>query len=171
MTKSKRIWTATLILLLCGAVVVRSQNANSDLLIWFDSPATEFTQSLPLGNGRLGASVFGGVAEDQYILNESSMWSGSTQDSDRSDAATYLPEIRRLLLAGKNAEAEKLVYDHFTCKGKGSGYGSGKDVPYGSYQTLGRLKINFSNADAGVTRYSRKLDLADAIARVRPQGA
>jgi alpha-L-fucosidase 2 len=99
------------------------------------------------------------------------MWSGSVEDADRSDAASYLPEIRRLLLAGKNVEAEKLVYDHFTCKGKGSGYGSGKDVPYGSYQTLGRLKIRFSNVAAGVAHYRRQLDLANAIARVEYEQA
>jgi alpha-L-fucosidase 2 len=166
MTKRIRFWIATSVLIFCSVAVIQSQNDTSDLLIWFNSPATEFTQSLPLGNGRLGASVFGGVTKEQYVLNESSMWSGSVQDPDRSDAVTYLPEIRRLLLAGKNAEAEKLVYEHFTCKGKGSGYGSGKDVPYGSYQTLGKLKLNFSSADAGVTNYRRQLNIGDAIARV-----
>src|SRR5262245_14539900 len=137
-----------------------------DLLLWFDSPATQFTQSLPLGNGRLGAMVFGGVGMERIILNESSLWSGSPEDADRPDAAKYLPEIRRLLLEGKNAEAEKLVYDHFTCQGRGSGYGSGKDVPYGSYQTLGDLKLMFPQTGE-VTRYRRELNLADATARVQ----
>ncbi|HEY6803183.1 MAG TPA: glycoside hydrolase family 95 protein [Pyrinomonadaceae bacterium] len=163
MRLSKQILVAGILLLLSCLVV---SAANDDLLIWFNTPATEFTQSLPLGNGRLGASVFGGVAAEQYVLNESSLWSGAPEDADRPDAANYLPEIRRLLLAGKNAEAEKLVYDHFTCKGKGSGYGSGKDVPYGSYQTLGRLKLNFSSGDHDVANYRRELNLADAVARV-----
>ena len=133
--------------------------------MWFDTPAKEFTQSLPLGNGRLGAMVFGGVSQERIVLNESSLWSGSPQDADKSDAASYLPEIRRLLLEGKNAEAEKLVYAHFTCKGKGSGWGSGKDVPYGSYQTLGNLKIDFQGGGE-VAGYRRELDLESAIARV-----
>jgi alpha-L-fucosidase 2 len=141
-------------------------NTSSNLLLWFDSPATQFTQSLPLGNGRLGAMVFGGVGEEKIILNESSLWSGSPQDADRPDAAKYLPEIRRLLLEGKNEEAEKLVYDHFTCKGPGSARAAGKDVQYGSYQTLGHLKIAFASGDKPVSNYRRELNLETALARV-----
>src|SRR5437667_2178377 len=77
----------------------------TDLLVWFDSPAQAFTQSLPLGNGRLGAMVFGGVEQERIILNEGTLWSGSAQDADRPDAASFLPDIRRLLVQGKNVEA------------------------------------------------------------------
>ena len=143
-----------------------ASNASPDLVIWFDTPAKEFTQSLPLGSGRLGAMIFGGVAQERIILNESSLWSGSSQDADRPDAAKYLPEIRRLLLEGKNVEAEKLVYAHFTCRGPGSARGGGKDAQYGSYQTLGDLKLVFPASDSEVTQYRRELDLSDAVARV-----
>src|ERR1041384_514299 len=104
------------------------------------------------------------------------MWSGSPQDSDRADAVAALPEIRRLLLAGKNAEAEKLVEAHFTCAGKGSGFGTGDNVPYGSYQVLGDLKLQFAYPDRAkgatgaantASAYRRELDLDDAVARVR----
>ena len=54
--------------------------------IWFDTPATNFTESTPLGNGRLGAMMFGGFDEERIVLNESSVWSGSHQDADRPDA-------------------------------------------------------------------------------------
>ncbi len=138
----------------------------NDLQLTFDSPATSFTQSLPLGNGRLGAMVFGGVNEERIILNESSLWSGGPQDADRSDAAQYLPEIKRLLLEGKNDEAEKLVYAHFTCKGKGSARARGKDEPYGSYQVLGNLHVSFPDKTSEVINYKRELNLADAVARV-----
>jgi len=138
--------------------------AAPDLLVWFDEPAREFTASLPLGNGRLGALVFGGVAEERVVLNESSLWSGSPQDADRPDAANYLPEIRRLLLEGKNVEAEKLTYAHFTSRGPGSGRGAGKDVQYGSYQELGKLLLKFDGG--GASAYRRELDLARAVARV-----
>ena len=151
-----------LLLFLCISV---SGQTSSNLRLWFDTPAKEFTQSLPLGNGRLGAMVFGGVSQERLVLNENSLWSGSSQGADRPDAAKYLPEIRRLLLAGKNAEAEKLVYAHFTCKGQGSGRGSGKDVPYGSYQTLGNLKLKFPGGDE-VQNYRRELDLESAVAQV-----
>ena len=130
-----------------------------------DSPASNFTQSLPIGNGRLGAMVFGGVGEERIVLNEGTLWSGSVQDADRPDAAQYLPQIRRLLQEGKNAEAEKLVYANFTCQGRGSGGGRGKDTPYGSYQMLADLKLVFSG-DASPSHYRRVLDLSDAVARV-----
>lgn len=113
--------------------------------LWFDLPAASFNESLPLGNGRLGAMVFGGIDEERVVLNESSVWSGSPQDSDRPDAHAALPEIRRLLLEGKNAEAENLVNANFTCKGSGSGHGSGANVPFGCYQVLGNLRFRFQD--------------------------
>jgi hypothetical protein len=82
-------------------------HADPTTSLWFDKPATRFQQSLPLGNGRIGAMVFGGVDEERIVLNESSVWSGSPEDADRPDAHQALPEIRRLLLEGKNVEAEK----------------------------------------------------------------
>lgn len=123
---------------------------------------------MPLGNGRLGAMLFGGTSEERIVLNENGMWSGGPQDADRPDAAQALPEIRRLLLAGKNAEAEQLVNAHFTCAGAGSGKGGGANVPYGSYQTLGNLRIKFvhDGADAKVSDYRRELDLATATSEI-----
>jgi alpha-L-fucosidase 2 len=139
--------------------------AKSDpLKLWFDAPARAFTESLPLGNGRLGAMVFGGIEEERIVLNESSMWSGSVQDADRADAAKVLPEIRRLLLEGRNDEAEALVNANFICQGKGSGGGRGKDVPYGCYQTLGDLRLRFAGGNA--TKYRRELDISTAVGRV-----
>jgi alpha-L-fucosidase 2 len=137
-------------------------------LIWFDAPANSFVEASPLGNGRLGATLFGGIAEERLVLNESGMWSGGPQDADRSDAAAALPEIRRLLLEGKNVDAEKLVNASFTCAGKGSGYGSGANVPFGCYQTLGNLRLNFvhQGVDTAPRNYRRELDVATAIARV-----
>ncbi len=136
------------------------------LSLWYRRPAAEWLESLPLGNGRLGASVFGGVEEERVVLNEGTLWSGSREDADRPDAATYLPEIRRLLLAGKNVEAEKLVYEHFTCRGKGSGRARGMNLPYGSYQMLGDLRLRFEKTDQVLANYRRDLNLADALVRV-----
>jgi alpha-L-fucosidase 2 len=139
-----------------------------DKMIWFDAPAAHFTESCPLGNGRIGAMVFGGVNEERVVLNESGIWSGSPQDADRPDAAAALPEIRRLLLEGKNAEAERLVNENFTCMGKGSGYGNGAKAQYGCYQVLGNLRLTFHHAgrDTIVREYRRELDLSEAVARV-----
>ncbi|HEU4391448.1 MAG TPA: glycoside hydrolase family 95 protein [Blastocatellia bacterium] len=134
----------------------------------FDKPATHFTESCPLGNGRIGAMVFGGVDEERIILNESGMWSGSPQDADRPDAANVLPEIRRLLLEGKNVEAERLVSSNFTCAGPGSGHGAGARVQYGAYQILGNLHLRFTGGagDGVIQDYRRELDIGSAIARV-----
>jgi alpha-L-fucosidase 2 len=106
-------------------------------------PGEHLFESTPLGNGRLGAALYGGVAEERIVLNETGMWSGSPQDADRPDAHKVLPKIRQLLLEGKNHEAEALVNANFTCAGQGSGRGSGANVPYGCYQTLGNLRLTF----------------------------
>ena len=133
---------------------------NPATTIWFDKPATQFTESSPMGNGRLGAMLFGGVDEERIVLNESSVWSGSRQDADRPDAYKVLPEIQRLLLAGKNPEAEALLNANFTCQGPGSG-----GAQYGCYQVLGNLHLSFLSADtnAPVLNYQRVLNLDDAV--------
>ncbi len=132
-----------------GALLGTARAGDPATTLWFDQPAKTFHQSLPLGNGRIGAMVFGGVAEERIVLNESSLWSGSREENDRPDAHQALPEIRRLLLEGKNAEAEALVNKNFTCQGKGSGHGSGAKVPFGCYQTLGNLKLTFGTPQGG----------------------
>jgi len=154
-----------LALLVASAEAVR---AADETLVWFEAPAARFTESCPLGNGRLGAMLFGGIAEERLVLNETGMWSGSPQDADRPDAFKSLPEIRRLLLEGKNTEAEALVNAHFTCAGAGSGRGRGANVPYGCYQVLGNLRLRFPSVapPENAANYRRELDLANAIARV-----
>jgi alpha-L-fucosidase 2 len=129
-------------------VIAAAAPAPGSSVLWFEEPATHFTRSLPLGNGRIGAMVFGGVDLERIVLNESSMWSGSRQEADRADAHEALPEIRRLLLVGRNVEAEALVNRHFTCQGPGSGHGSGANVPFGCYQVLGNLHLRFDGARA-----------------------
>ncbi len=135
-------------------------------LIWFDKPAANFTESTPLGNGRLGAMMFGGVKDERIVLNESSVWSGSHQDADRPDAYKSLPEIQELLIEGKNAEAEALMNAKFTCKGPGSANGTG-DSQFGCYQVLGNLHLSFSGEpDVPFENYRRELNLDDAVARM-----
>ena len=115
--------------------------------LWSDRPAATFVAAYPLGDGRMGASWFGGVGRDTVVLNEQTMWSGSPQDADRQDAKANLPAITALLRAGKHAEAERLVNATFTCAGKGSGFGGGKDAPFGCYQTLGELQVTVLGPD------------------------
>jgi alpha-L-fucosidase 2 len=170
-TRNKRIGSSVCsagLSVFCAAALFAASSQAADRLIWFDAPATGFIEASPLGNGRLGATVFGGVAEERIVLNESGMWSGGPQDADRPDAAAALPEIRRLLLEGKNAEAEKLVAASFTCAGRGSGHGGGANVPFGCYQTLGNLHLKFvhEGVETQTTNYRRELDLVEAVVRV-----
>src|ERR1700741_1924072 len=146
---------------MCQCTAIASSVA-PETCIRFDAATANFTESTPLGNGRLGAMMFGGVDEERIVLNENSVWSGSRQDADREDAYKVLPEIRRLLLAGKNTEAENLVNANFTCKGPGSGGGQ-----FGCYQVLGNLHLNFrSDTNSPVEVYRRELNLNDAITRM-----
>lgn len=132
--------------------------------IWFTAPAKSFTESCPLGNGRLGAMVFGGVEKEHIVLNESTMWSGSPQDADKENAYKVLPEIRAALLAGENRKAQEILQKNFICKGAGSGFGNGKSVPYGCYQVFGGLDLTFPSSEG--TAYRRVLNVNDAVAKV-----
>jgi alpha-L-fucosidase 2 len=152
------------LLLFTGAVRAADKTTTA---LWFDQPAKSFHSSLPLGNGRMGAMVFGGVEEERIVLNESSVWSGSREDSNRAGAYKALPEIRRLLLEGRNVEAEKLVNQNFTCRGQGSGFAQAANLPFGSYQVLGNLRFKFAARTNAVENYRRELDLATGLALVR----
>ncbi|HOC25898.1 MAG TPA: glycoside hydrolase N-terminal domain-containing protein, partial [bacterium] len=83
-------------------LILISAAGGADLQLWYDRPAEHFTESLPLGNGRIGSMVFGGVDSEKLVLNEISLWSGAPQEADRPDAAAWLPQIRELLLRGEN---------------------------------------------------------------------
>ena len=138
--------------------------AQSDLQLKFDSPASKFTQSIPLGNGRLGAMVFGGTNNERIVLNEISMWSGGVQDPNRHDAHKYFPEIQKLLQEEKNKEAQELLQKYFVCAGRGSGNGNGANVKYGSYQILSDLFISWRDTNSIVTDYKRTLQIDKALA-------
>ena len=84
-----------------------------DSLLWYRQPARKWTEALPIGNGRLGAMVYGGVGEEHLQFNESTLWSGRPRAFARPDAYKYLAPIRRLLAEGKQAEAERMAEEHF----------------------------------------------------------
>ncbi|MBD1429575.1 glycoside hydrolase family 95 protein [Sphingobacterium litopenaei] len=134
-----------------------------DLKLWYDKPAKIWEETLPLGNGWIGMMPNGGVQEENIVLNEISMWSGSPQDPNNYNAYKKVSSIQELLFQGKNDEAEKLVNQNFVCVGAGSGHGNGAKVPYGCFQNLGYLNIHFLN-NATYTQYRRELDLETGIA-------
>ena len=137
-----------------------------ELALRFNTPATAWEETLPLGNGRIGMMPDGGIDKELIVLNDITMWSGSEDpEALNPEALNYLPKIRELLLTGKNGEAQRMMYDHFQCGGLGSSGGKSKDAPYGCFQMLGDLHINYSypqTEDAG--NYVRTLSLNDAVA-------
>ena len=134
-----------------------------EFTLWYDKPAAKWEEALPVGNGRLGAMVFGGVAEERLQLNVDSLWSGGPQDADNPDALAALPNIRALLFAGKYAEAQELTNKTQICKGKGD-KGS-----FGSYSTLGDLRLTFDGHGGEPRDYRRELRLDEGIARTTYQ--
>ena len=138
------------------------------LNIWFNQPASQWEETLPLGNGRMGMTPDSGIEMEKIVLNDITLWSGQPQDANNYEAHTYLPEIRSLLHKGENDKAEALINTHFICEGAGSGSGRGANVPFGGYQTLGTLYINFdykSKAPLVVEKYKRELNIENAIAK------
>jgi alpha-L-fucosidase 2 len=137
-------------MLLLGTIPQRAAAAvetspDPSTTLWYETPATDWqTEALPIGNGRIGAMIFGGVGRERIALNEESVWSGSRTNWNRKDASQNLPKIRELLLAGKNAEAEALVNQTFTCTGGGSRGGAGG--PWGCFQELGNLNLVWKSA-------------------------
>ena len=82
---------------------------DESLLLWYDRPANEWTDALPIGNGRLGAMIFGGAAIEQLQLNEDTLYGGAPYDPNNPHALAALPEAQRLIFAGKYKEAHDLV--------------------------------------------------------------
>ena len=127
-------------------------------VLWYQEPASYWTESLPLGNGRLGAMVFGGVKREIIQLNEDTLWSGKPIERARPGAAEHLGEARKLLFDGKYEQGQKLVYE------KIMGLRLNRGVH--TYQALGDLEFDFEYAGAAVTQYQRQLDLDEGIAAV-----
>ena len=121
--------------------------------LWYRQPAREWVEALPVGNGRLGAMVFGGVEEERLQLNEDTIWSGGPYDPANPAALEAYPKIRELIFAGKQKEAEELVSK------------SGMAIPLNqaAYSTLGNLTLAFADRSP-VTEYRRSLDVDQAVA-------
>ena len=133
---------------------------NRPLQIWFNKPASQWEETLPLGNGRLGMTPDGGVEKEKVVLNDITLWSGSTQDANNYEAYKHLPAIRKLLNEGKNDEAQQLIDKNFVCLGPGS-----EGPKWGCFQILADLTIQHRyNGNVVPRDYLRRLSIDSAIA-------
>ncbi|WP_430972645.1 glycoside hydrolase family 95 protein [Sunxiuqinia rutila] len=155
MTNRLRL-TSFLLLLLLGSSVWAGNNPS--LKLWYSTPAEKWTDALPIGNGGLGAMIFGGVAHDRIQFNEETLWQGAPHSYAHQGAWKHLEEIRQLLFDGKQKEAEALAMAEFM------------SVPLGqmAYQAFGDLYLHFPE-HTDFTNYHRELDLEQAVHRVTYQ--
>jgi len=126
------------------------------MVLWYRHPAAKWVEAVPIGNGRLGGMVFGKTDTEHIQLNEDTVWAGEKRDRNNPQALKNLPEVRRLLFAGKPLEAQTLA-EHTVM-------GIPKRQP--PYQSLGDLWIKFPATASNVSDYRRELDLDSGIARV-----
>lgn len=128
-----------------------------DARLWYRQPAASWTEALPIGNGRLGAMIFGGVAQDRLQLNEDTLWTGGPYNPINPEARSALPEVRSLVAAGRYAEAEALADARLI----------GTPRTQMAYQALGDLLLDHVGAGTGaISDYCRALDLDAALATV-----
>ena len=150
-------------LVLLGTVLFSTATAappepEASLRLWYDVPAAQWIEALPVGNGRLGAMVFGGTTEERLQLNDITVWSGGPQpNANRPEGWKHLDHIRQIIREGRYDEAEKLCNQFLTCR---------VDYNENKYQTLGDLNLSFALPAGEVSDYRRWLDLDTATAGV-----
>ncbi len=132
--------------------------ADSPLILWYRQPAARWVEALPVGNGSLGAMVFGGPEREQIQFNEETVWTGHPREYQHPGAVKSLPEIRRLLAEGKQPEAEALAMREFMSE----------PLRQMAYQPLGDIRLEFPGHE-NATHYQRRLDLDQAVASVSYQ--
>ena len=139
--------------------VTPERDTPSCSILEYDTPATQWSESLPVGNGRLGAMVYGRTETELLQLNEDSVWYGGPQERTPSNALENLPRLRQLIRDGNHAEAEKLMRLAFFA------------TPHSQrhYEPLGNLTLEFGHRESEIQNYRRWLDLETAITGVSYQ--
>lgn len=149
-----RKWLILIFIFCCISGKITAHD--NSLKLWYDKPAKQWVEALPLGNGRIGAMVFGDPAHERFQLNEETVWGGSPHNNTNPNAKEALPRIRRLIFEGKNKEAQELCGPAICSQ-------SANGMPY---QTVGTLHLDFE----GINQYDdfyRDLDIEKAIATTR----
>ncbi|RCW42474.1 glycoside hydrolase family 95 protein [Paenibacillus prosopidis] len=131
-----------------------SKPIQSPMRLWYRQPAVEWTEALPLGNGRLGAMVFGRPDEELFQLNEDTLWSFQPRDTVNYGAAAYLARARQAIANGAYMQAQEIIERHM--------HGPRTEA----YQPLGDLKLKLGDGSGSVEAYERQLDLDTAVSSV-----
>lgn len=152
-TFRKLIFTLTLSMIYASAFC--GSNSKGDMVLWYNQPGKEWLDGMPIGNGYMGAMVFGRTGTERIALNESSFWSGRPLDYNDPNAYNYFPKIRDLVFAEKFQEAEKMADEHFW----------GIPAAQQAYEPLGDLLLSFDDS-VNVTNYRRELDMETGITSV-----
>jgi alpha-L-fucosidase 2 len=128
----------------------------SGMKLWYQQPAKEWAEALPVGNGRLGAMIFGGTENERLQFNEDTLWTGQPHEYQHGGAVAYLPVVRKLLFEGKQREAEDLAMKQMMSV----------PVRQEKYQPFGDLRLSFPGHDQPAD-YRRELDIDSSLATVR----
>ena len=136
----------------CALFVNNANAEHSNLRLWYQQPANEWVEALPVGNGRLGAMVFGGVEKERIQFNEDTLWKGVPRDYINPKALETLPKVRQLLSEGKQSEAQKVANDMMSLP-----------LRQEAYQPFGDVNLEFPG-HGSYENYERDLDLNNAIA-------
>ena len=146
----------TFLLAACSGTQQESKDSN-DMIIWYNKPAEKvWLDGLFIGNGYMGANVFGRVFNERIALNESTFWSGRPHDYNDPDAYKYFEKIKNLVFANKFQEAEKMVNEHFY----------GLPTAQQTYQPVGDLLLNFNATGDSIWDYHRELDMETGVVKV-----
>lgn len=139
------------------AAMISNPSSAGETTVWYSQPAAKWMQAVPLGNGRLGAMVYGGIGEERIALNEISMWSGQ-HDPTSNDLCgkDNLDAMREAFFKGDPELGNKIGEENLT----------GRMTSFGTHLPLGDLKIKFMHPEGQTGNYRRQLDLADATATV-----
>lgn len=146
---------STFVILFFGCSSKSEKELNPSLMLWYDQPAKNWNEALPIGNGRLGAMVYGGIEKEIIQFNEETLWTGQPHDYANKGAHAYVDQLRQLLWDGKQKEAHELGNAKFMSQ----------PLRQASYQAFGNILLDFPG-HKNATNYQRKLDLEDAISSV-----
>lgn len=144
-----------LVVMLMASSAAVAQTPAEPLSLWYRQPARQWVEALAVGNGRLGAMIFGGVAQERLQLNEDTLWAGGPYDPANPDALEAWPKVKELIFAGRYREAHNLIGQKMMAK----------PLTQMPYQCVGDLLLSFPDAN-GVTDYRRDLNLDTAVATV-----